>query len=128
MIRSIARIKLPILIQDIQVVIEANISQWKVEHYDIELTCPLQSAFWCTRQYHLVRKVTLISKLAYCIYLSSFESYFLLGYFYARKIMDIFETISFKRKTWRIRHEQLKHFVKKSGTTNSNQRILSLFV
>lgn len=40
MIRSIVGIKLPILIQDIQVVIEANISQWKVERYDIELTCP----------------------------------------------------------------------------------------
>lgn len=46
----IAGIKPPILIQDIQVVIEANISQWKVEHYDIELTCPLQSVFRCTRQ------------------------------------------------------------------------------
>jgi len=65
-IRSIVEIKLAILIQDIQVVIEANISQWKVERYRTNV--PFYNA--CSKERDSHREVILILKLAYHINLS----------------------------------------------------------
>lgn len=71
-------------------------------------------------------EVILILKLAYRTNLSLVESYFSLEIFLQdhRKIVSI----QTSHEKCDDRYQQIERFVKKSGTTNSNQRVLGLFV